>query len=65
MYSASGFWTQARYQVPVLTVVWNNHNYQTVRRVYHSYQGKMAKSGHYVGMHLGDPDIDFVTDIAA
>ena len=31
MYSASGFWTQARYEVPVLTVVTNNRNYQTVR----------------------------------
>ena len=28
MYSASGFWTQARYGIPVLTVVWNN---QTIR----------------------------------
>jgi benzoylformate decarboxylase len=60
MYSASGFWTQARYGIPVLTVVWNNRNYQTVRHAYHEYQGKMAASGHYVGMYLGDPDIDFV-----
>jgi benzoylformate decarboxylase len=59
MYSAAGFWTQARYGIPVLTVVWNNRNYQTVRLSYHRYQGKMASSGHYVGMHLGDPDIDF------
>ncbi|MGH9660713.1 MAG: thiamine pyrophosphate-binding protein, partial [Bryobacteraceae bacterium] len=60
MYSASGFWTQTRYQVPVLTVVWNNQNYQTVRFAYHNYAGNMAKSGHYAGMFLGDPDIDFV-----
>ena len=60
MYSASGFWTQARYSIPVLTVVWNNKNYQTVRRAYNRYKGKMAASGHYVGMYLGDPDIDFV-----
>ncbi len=60
MYSASGFWTQARYGVPVLTVVWNNYNYQTVRHAYHSYQGKMAASGHYAGMYLGEPNIDFV-----
>jgi thiamine pyrophosphate-dependent acetolactate synthase large subunit-like protein len=26
MYSAAGFWTQARYRVPVLTVVCNNRN---------------------------------------
>jgi thiamine pyrophosphate-dependent acetolactate synthase large subunit-like protein len=60
MYSASGFWTQARYSIPVLTVVWNNKNYQTVRRSYFGYKGKMESSGHYVGMYLGDPDIDFV-----
>ena len=39
MYSAAGFWTQARYGIPVLTVVWNNHNYQTVRLAYHDYKG--------------------------
>jgi acetolactate synthase I/II/III large subunit len=60
MYSASGFWTQVRYGVPVLTVVWNNLNYQTVRHAYHNYSGRMARSGHYAGMYLGDPDIDFV-----
>lgn len=60
MYSAAGFWTQARYGVPVLTVVWNNHNYQTVRLAYDRYRGKMADTGRYMGMYLGDPDIDFV-----
>ena len=60
MYSASGFWTQARYHIPVLTVVWNNRNYQTVRHVYYEYGGRMASSGKYAGMYLGDPDIDFV-----
>ncbi|MFQ5789514.1 MAG: thiamine pyrophosphate-binding protein [Acidobacteriota bacterium] len=60
MYSASGFWSQARYGIPVLTVVWNNHNYQMVRFAFDRYKGKMAKSAHYPGMYLGDPDIDFV-----
>jgi len=60
MYSACGFWTQVRYNIPVLTVVWNNRNYQTVRLAYASYKGRMAQSGHYAGMYLGDPDIDFV-----
>jgi thiamine pyrophosphate-dependent acetolactate synthase large subunit-like protein len=59
MYSAAGFWTQARYGVPVLTVVWNNCNYQTVRLAYHELHGRMAASGHYAGMYLGDPEIDF------
>jgi thiamine pyrophosphate-dependent acetolactate synthase large subunit-like protein len=60
MYSASGFWTQARYHIPVLTVVWNNRNYQTVRQAYYEYGGRMASSGKYAGMYLGNPDIDFV-----
>jgi len=60
MYSASGFWTQARYGIPVLNIVWNNKNYQTVRRSYARYKGNMAETGQYVGVYLGDPDIDFV-----
>lgn len=60
MYSASGFWSLARYQVPVLTVVWNNRNYQTVRGAYARYDKRMAATGHYHGVYLGDPDIDFV-----
>ena len=44
----------------MLTVVWNNLNYQTVRHAYHNYSGRMARSGHYAGMYLGDPDINFV-----
>ena len=60
MYSASGFWTQARYGIPVLTIVWNNRNYQTVRTSFDRYQGKMAETGQYLGVYLGDPDIDFV-----
>jgi benzoylformate decarboxylase len=60
MYSASAFWTMARYSVPVVTVVWNNHNYQTVRQAYSRYRGKMEQSGHYAGMYIGAPEIDFV-----
>ncbi len=60
MYSAPGFWTMVRYGVPVLTVVWNNYNYQAVRNVYARYTKRMAETGHYHGMYLGDPEIDFV-----
>lgn len=60
MYSSSGFWTQARYGIPVLTIVWNNHNYQMVRLGFSRYQGNMEKTGHYPGMYLGDPAIDYV-----
>jgi benzoylformate decarboxylase len=60
MYSAAGFWSQVRYGVPVLTVVCNNRNYQTVRFAYCRYEGRMKKANRFPGMHLGDPDIDFV-----
>jgi len=60
MYSAAALWTMARYRVPVLTVVWNNRNYQTVRGAFHRFNGRMAETGRYHGMYLGDPDIDFV-----
>lgn len=60
MYSAAGFWSQARYGVPVLTVVCNNLNYQTVRNAYVRYGGKMKEANRYTGMYLGDPEIDFV-----
>jgi benzoylformate decarboxylase len=59
MYSASGFWSQARYGVPVLTVVCNNLNYQTVRNAYVRYGGKMQEANRFTGMYLGDPEIDF------
>ena len=44
----------------MLTVVWNNHNYQTVRNAYYRYNGKMKNTDRYPGMYLGDPNIDFV-----
>ena len=60
MFSASGFWTMKRYQVPVLTVVFNNYYYQAVRNGFFGYNGRMKETGHYHGLYIGDPDIDFV-----
>ncbi len=60
MYSSSGFWTMARYGLPILTVVWNNRNYQTVRTNFARWGGNMAEMNKYPETFLGDPDIDFV-----
>ncbi len=60
MYSASGFWTMARYGLPILTLVWNNLNYQTVRTNFHTFGGEMAKQKKYPEVFLGEPEIDFV-----
>lgn len=60
MYSASGFWTMARYGLPILTVVWNNMQYQTVRTNFASWGGNMKAQNRYPETFLGDPAIDFV-----
>jgi benzoylformate decarboxylase len=60
MYSAAGFWTMARYKIPVLTIIWNNLNYQQVRFRFARYHGKMAQTDRYPTLFLGDPEIDFV-----
>jgi thiamine pyrophosphate-dependent acetolactate synthase large subunit-like protein len=60
MYSASGFWTMARYQLPILTIVWNNQQYQTVRANFATWGGNMKSQNRYPETFLGDPAIDFV-----
>jgi len=61
-YSASGFWTMARYNTAVLTVVSNNETYQIVR---HNWarevpDSKMIREGKYPGLFLGAPATDYV-----
>ena len=60
MYSASGFWSMARYSLPILTVVWNNMQYQTVRQNFAAWGGNMKDQNRYPETFLGDPAIDFV-----
>lgn len=59
MYGSSGFWTMARYNLPILTIVWNNLNYQTVRTNFAAWGGEMAKQNKFPEVYLGDPEIDF------
>ncbi len=60
MYSSSAFWTMARYSLPILTVVWNNVQYQTVRENFAAWGGSMKAQNRYPETFLGDPAIDFV-----
>jgi len=60
MYSASGFWSMARYGLPIITVVWNNMQYQTVRANFARWGGNMKDQNKYPETFLGDPAIDFV-----
>ena len=61
-YSAMGFWTMARYNTAILTVVSNNESYQIVR---HNWakdmpDSKMIRDGKYPGLWLSDPPVDYV-----
>jgi thiamine pyrophosphate-dependent acetolactate synthase large subunit-like protein len=61
-YSAVGFWTMARYNTALLTVVSNNESYQIVR---HNWakdmpDSKMIRDGKYPGLWLSAPAVDYV-----
>jgi benzoylformate decarboxylase len=61
-YSAAGFWTMARYNTAILTVVSNNESYQIVR---HNWakdmpDSKMIRDGKYPGLWLSAPPVDYV-----
>ena len=61
-YSAAGFWTMARYNTAVLTIVSNNESYQIVRTNWarEMPDSKMVRDGRYPGLFLAAPAVDYV-----
>ena len=61
-YSAAGFWTMARYNTALLTVVSNNETYQVVRTNWarEMPDSKMVRDGKYPGLWLSAPAVDYV-----
>ena len=61
-YSAAGFWTMARYNTAVLTIVSNNESYQIVRHNWANQMpdAKMILEGKYPGLYLSAPATDYV-----
>ena len=61
-YSAAGFWTMARYNTALLTVVSNNETYQIVRTNWarEMPDSKMVRDAKYPGLYLGAPPVDYV-----
>jgi len=61
-YSAAGFWTMARYNTAVLTIVSNNETYQVVWTNWarEAPDSKMVREGRYPGLYLGAPATDYV-----
>lgn len=58
LFGAHALWTAARYEVPILVVIWNNGAYQANRRYLDQYGGRAAKTGRYIGCSLTPPDVD-------
>src|SRR3989454_6605862 len=61
-YSGVGFWTMARYNTAVLTIVSNNESYQVVRHNWARQMpdSKMVRDGKYPGLILSSPMVDYV-----
>src|SRR4029077_2780269 len=56
-------WTMARLQLPVITVVYNNHAYGGPHgRVINNVPGgRMVQTGQFVHDYLGNPDMDMAS----
>ncbi len=57
-------WTMSRYDIPVMTVITNNHTYEETRWQILNRGGRAGKAGRDYISYLGDPDVDF-TKLAA
>lgn len=60
-FSIQALWSAARYDAPIAYVIVNNGQYQANRMNMARYPGRMAATGHYPGVLLGHPDIDFIS----
>lgn len=59
LFGPHALWNMALLELPVVTVVYNNHAYDgpQSRRVANVPSGRMVETGHFVNGYLGNPDI--------
>jgi thiamine pyrophosphate-dependent acetolactate synthase large subunit-like protein len=57
---AMALWTMSRYEIPVITVIYNNRSYNETRERAFAEGGRQAQTGRDMLSYLGDPDVDFV-----
>ena len=53
----------ARLELPVITIVYNNHAYggPHTRTIANAPSGRMVETGQYVGSYLGNPDMNMAS----
>ncbi|HKZ03550.1 MAG TPA: thiamine pyrophosphate-binding protein [Pyrinomonadaceae bacterium] len=62
---SEALWSMARYDVPVITVVFNNRSYNEPRQRIMGKMGKQGQTGKDMACYLGSPDVDFAKVAAA
>ncbi len=65
-FGSQALWSAARYEVPIGIIIFNNGQYQANRLTQIRAGGKrILKSGHFIGVNLGHPDINYISMSAA
>jgi len=59
-FGSQALWSAARYEVPVGVVIFNNGQYQANRMNQNLYRGRIYETGRYIGVNIGNPDINYV-----
>ena len=62
IFGPTALWNMARQELPVITIVYNNHAYSGPhsRAVEHVAGGRMVQTGQFVHDYLGNPDMNMV-----
>ena len=62
IFGPTALWNMARLELPVITVIYNNHAYggPHSRVINNVPGGRMVETGHFVHDYLGNPDMDMV-----
>ena len=66
-FGPQALWTMARNDIPVITIVFNNHSYNSVKDKVLGYlpEGAMRETGRIVPYYLGNPDVQMISLAAA
>lgn len=63
LFGPHALWNMARLELPVITVVYNNHGYcgPHTRAVSNAPSGRMVETGQFVHSYLGSPDMNMAS----